>query len=334
MRMRFALPVFAVAAATALFAAGPTIVDVKDAGPDYLVQGEYLGEAPVANGAMLKMGAQVAALGGGKFALTVLPGGLPGAGWDNQIKFEAEGKTEGAETTFAGQGFKASIAAGKLTMTRDDGKSVTLAKTVRVSPTLGAKAPDGALVLLTADPKPNIDAWNPGQVHENGWFTTDPNQPKTKANLGSGKLHIEVMLPFEPENRGQGRSNSGIYLQDRYEVQVVDSFGFKVGPGKPNGDVIGDIYSKAGALTNAALPPLCWQTYDIDFVAAKYENGQKTANARATVKINGILVHDNVEISACTGGNGHQESADPAPLMLQFHHHPIFFRNVWFVAAK
>ncbi len=332
MKLRFALP--ALAMTTALYAAGPTIVDVKDAGADYAVQGEYLGEAKLANGATLKIGAQVAALGAGKFALTLLPGGLPGDGWDNQTKFEAEGQTAGDTTTFAGQGFKGSLTAEKLTLTRDDGQSVTLPKTVRVSPTLGAKAPEGALVLLGADPKPNLDAWAPAQLHANGWFCTEPNQPKTKANLGSGKLHIEVMLPFEPENRGQGRSNSGIYLQDRYEVQVVDSFGFKVGPGKPNGDVIGDIYSKAGALTNAALPPLTWQTYDIDFVAARYENGQKTANARATVRINGILVHDNVEISAVTGGQGHQESADPAPLMLQFHHHPIFFRNIWFQEAK
>ncbi len=325
---RSSLAALAAVAALALLGAAPPkappMLDVAQAGPDYAVQGEYLGA--IDGGGVLA--AQVAAMGGGAFAVTFLPGGLPGAGWDNATKAEAKAKTEGDQTTASGAGWSAQIAGETMTGKTAKGESFTLKKTVRRSPTLGAKPPAGAVVLFDGT---NTDAWAKGKLEQRGFLCVLPDQPITKQSFGDFTLHLEVMLPFQPQDRGQGRGNSGVYLQDRYEVQVVDSFGFKVGPGRPNGDVIGDIYSKRGADTNAALPPLTWQTYDIDFTAARWADDKKTANATATVRINGILIHNQAEISGCTGGNGHKETPEPGPLMLQNHSYPVVYRNIWIV---
>jgi len=325
------------AVATAAGAAKP-IVDVAEAGPDYAVQGEYLGDYKTAGGQTTALGVQVAALGDGKFAASFLIGGLPGDGWDNHTKATANGATAGDKTTFDGHGWTAEIAGDTMTGKTDQGEAFSLKKTVRVSPTLGAKPPADALLLLGPDPNPNLDAWNFAQVAANGWFCTESPkhqpEPITKKPFTDFTLHVEFMLPFEPHERSQARSNSGVYLQDRYEIQVLDSFGFKVGPGKPDGELCGDIYSKHGAATNAVHPPLTWNTYDVEFTAPRYENGKKVKNAVATVRLNGVLIQDHTEISGCTGGNGHQEKDEPSPLKLQYHHSPVFFRNIWIVEAK
>ena len=130
-------------------------------------------------------------------------------------------------------------------------------------------------------------------------------------------------MPFA---RGQGRGNSGMYIQGRYEVQVLDSFGLD---GKNN--ECGGIYSISEPKVNMCLPPLSWQTYDYDFTAAKYDaDGKKVKNARVTIKHNGVVIHDDLELPNHTPGK-HPEADSPGLLYLQGHGNPFVYRNVWVV---
>jgi hypothetical protein len=147
---------------------------------------------------------------------------------------------------------------------------------------------------------------------------------------GKFKLHVEFRVPYEPGGSGQGRGNSGVYVQGRYEVQILDSYGLKSGKND-----CGAIYDVAAPKVNACKAPTVWQTYDIEFTSPKFENGKKTEPARMTVHHNGIKIHDDVPIPVdnTTAGLGGDPSA-PGPILLQDHGHPVQFRNVWLVPTK
>ncbi|MFM8217895.1 MAG: DUF1080 domain-containing protein, partial [Planctomycetaceae bacterium] len=138
-------------------------------------------------------------------------------------------------------------------------------------------------------------------------------------------IHLEFRLPYMPAARGQVRGNSGLYYQGRYETQVLDSFGLE---GKDN--ECGGLYSIRQPDLNMCLPPLVWQTYDADFTAARYDDaGKKLANAKITVKLNGVVVHEEVELPRITTAAPNQESPNPGPIYLQDHGNPIRYRNIW-----
>jgi hypothetical protein len=142
---------------------------------------------------------------------------------------------------------------------------------------------------------------------------------------GKFKLHVEFRVPYEPGGSGQGRGNSGVYVQGRYEVQILDSYGHT----SKNNDC-GAIYEVAAPKVNACKAPTVWQSYDIEFTAPKFENGKKTEPARMTVYHNGVKIHDDVPIPvdntrAGLGG----DPAKPGPILLQDHGHPVQFRNIW-----
>ncbi len=131
-----------------------------------------------------------------------------------------------------------------------------------------------------------------------------------------------------PKARGQDRSNSGVYLHDCYECQVLDSFGLE-----GRNDDCGGFYQQKAADVNMCLPPMAWQTYDIEFTAPKYSAGKKTANARVTVKHNGVVIHENFDLVRNTPGRAN-EAAGPRPLYLQGHGNKVQYQNVWLVEKK
>ena len=130
-----------------------------------------------------------------------------------------------------------------------------------------------------------------------------------------------------PAARGQGRGNSGVYLQGRYEVQMLDSFGL-------DGDeqrVRRPLRASRPPSVNMCFPPLAWQTYDIDYTAAKFEDGKKTKNATITVKHNGVTIHQDVELPQTTTAAPVAEGPEPGPIYLQDHGNPVRYRNIWLV---
>jgi len=149
----------------------------------------------------------------------------------------------------------------------------------------------------------------------------------TKDKFRDMKLHLEFMPPSMPEASGQAKGNSGVFVMDNYEVQVLDSFGLpKLGVGD-----CAALYSKRVPDKNAAKPPAQWQTYDIEFTAPKFDAaGKKTTNARITVVWNGQKVHDNIELEGpLPGGTG--EKPEGGGVRLQDHGNPVRYRNIWVV---
>jgi hypothetical protein len=292
------------------------VIDPAQAGPDFAVQGEY-----AADGA--KHAAQVVALGDGKFDVYLLAGGLPGAGWDGKGRLRLPAAPADGKTAFSEQGWTGSIADGALSAKGPDGDLV-LKRLVRVSPTMGAKPPEGATVLLGDGVSEFTAKGKDAQAVDGTLNASGTGGFWAKKLHGNAKLHVEFMTSFMPYGRGQGRSNSGVYLGGRHECQVLDSFGLK---GENN--ECGGVYSVSKPLVNMALPPLQWQTYDIEYRLA---SGEKPATM--TVVHNGVKIHEGIEIKKTTPAGKDSPPDQPGPLHMQDHGNPVLYRNIWFVELK
>jgi hypothetical protein len=203
---------------------------------------------------------------------------------------------------------------------------------------VGSKPPRGAIVLFdgtdSAEWK-HTNASGPIQwLITNGYLEVKPRSGSilSRREFGDCSLHVEFNLPLMPGAQGQARANSGVYLQGRYEIQVLDSFR---NPTYANGGV-GAIYGQKDPDKDAVRPPGVWQAYDIHFRAARLDSaGKVIERPRMTVFHNGVLIHDNVEIAETeTLRNVGGRVAALGPILLQDHGNPVRFRNIWVIAKQ
>lgn len=315
--------------------------------PDFKIQGEYVG---MGEG---KVGCQVIALGDGHFQAVLYTGGLPGDGWDGKNRSLMAGKLMGEKAVFTPaegkrkylaqkpdefaatskfppdghKAYSAEVSKDTMTVKPAESKSFELKRVARVSPTMGAKPPTGAVVLFDGT---STDEWKGGRLDKvTKLLNTDGSDIASKRKFSDYTVHCEFMLPYRPDARGQGRGNSGFYQVHQYEVQVLDSFGLE---GKNN--ECGGVYTKLDSKVNACLPPLQWQTYDVEFTNAVNKDGKKVKNARITAKLNGIVIHEDKEITGPTGGARNEPEGTPGPFILQGHGNPLQYRNIWVVEKQ
>lgn len=236
------------------------------------------------------------------FLVAVYQGGLPGDGWD--------------QTALQSQ---------KMTAEELNGLLSSFKKVERKSPTQGKPAPEDALLTLP-DGFTNV---KDGILMVGG---------KTKKEVSSFHMHLEFSLPFKPGRNpsNQDRGNSGIYIFNTYEIQIIDSFALDLKSENNAIPLESENKQWCGALYKTKLPdvpmvfpPLRWQTYDIDFQAPEFNGDQKTKHARITVHHNGIVIHDDVELTTGTGNGAKRKPLAKGPVFFQAHGNPVQFRNVW-----
>ncbi len=208
------------------------------------------------------------------------------------------------------------------------GGSFALQHVIHESPTAGLKPPEGAIVLLPFEPgtPPDTSEWdNPTwKTYTDGSMEVGDEDTRTKKEFGDVRLHLEFCIPYVPEGRGQDRGNSGVYFQDRYEPQILDSYGLI-----PRGGDCAAIYQIAVPPVNACFPPLSWQTYDIIFRAPRFtEEGNQSEFPWITVELNGVKLHERQMITHSTVG-GAGGFVPKGPFRLQDHSHLVRYRNIW-----
>ena len=329
--------------ASSLFAQEFTSVEQIEKDGKYIdafaIQGEYF--VPDT-----KQAFQVIARGADTFAIVGYQDGLPGDGWDrSKARFFGDGKIEDGKLVVYPQKMHVPRKGDEAWIIFDDEQKSKifnatkegdqlflnfkgkheLKKVDRKSPTLGMKAPEGAIVLFDGTNTENFVRANVSDAQENAIWSDALLKPFEKDRPYT--LHMEFLLSFMPNAQGQARSNSGVYLQEEYECQVLDSFGLE----GENNECAG-FYQQLKPIVNACFSPLVWQTYDFDVTPAKFnEKGEKIANAVITVKHNGITVHDNAELKNETPGGKTEknEAGEARGVYLQGHGNKVQYRNIW-----
>ena len=206
-----------------------------------------------------------------------------------------------------------------------------------------AAPPKDAIVLFDGK---NLDQWQRNDGSPADWTIKDGyaegkppaagghgNDIQTKQKFKDYHLHLEFWLPQTPGKNGEAKANSGVFLQRYYEIQILDSYG-KTKEELKKGDC-GAVYRQKEPDENACLPPEQWQTYDIDFKAARFEDHKKASKAVVSVVLNGKQVQKDIEIDGATRA-GAKESMDNNEdvIIVQYHGHPVRFRNIWIVPKQ
>jgi hypothetical protein len=288
---------------------------------DFPLQGEYAGHVRSPAGRLEWIGVQIIALGNGEFQGVEYPGGLPGNGGTLANAERYTGKRTGAALELTGANRQIAVEQNQASMRDSAGRDLgRLRKYHRLSKTLRLPPPRGATVLFDGS---STDQLTGATLTFDRLLNVGFD---TKQTVSDFTLHAEFRTPYMPAARGQSRGNSGIYIQERYEVQILDSFGLE---GAFN--ECGALYRTQSPRLNMCFPPMSWQTYDIDFTAARFDSaGNKTTPARITVRLNGIVVQKDYAIPNKTGA-GAVEGPDSRPIKFQNHRDAVNFRNLWIV---
>jgi hypothetical protein len=207
-------------------------------------------------------------------------------------------------------------------------------------PSDNARVPPGAVVLFDGR---DLSRWvmkkdraPPAWKLENGYVEVVPGTGflTTREKFGDFKLHVEFWIPRMPLSFGQARGNSGVYLQGRHEIQILDSYH---NPTNPTG-ACGALYDTIAPSRNPAKPPEQWQWFDITYRAPRMDSrGQLREPGDVSVVFNGVTVIDHGKFSNVTdryGGAFDEKVGTSGPIMLQDHGARIRFRNIWIVPVR
>lgn len=269
-----------------------------------------------------RQGVQIRNLGDGEFEARVYQGGLPGQdGFQNEDPMVLLGRRSGETLVLSGGPWAMFVTPTNCRVIDATGTTLgTLDRIERQSPTLGAAPPEGAIVLFDGS---DMSAFASGEMNSQSLLKQGAD---IREMLSDFDMHVEFRIPHMPKLRDQQRGNSGVYLQSRYECQVLDSF---ADANVFNG--LGALYRYKTPKMNMAFPPLTWQSYDIHFTAARFAgDGTKVRNARVTTWVNGVMVQDDEELPGPTGA-GKEESPTLLPTKIQDHNDPVRFRNIWVI---
>lgn len=202
-----------------------------------------------------------------------------------------------------------------------------------VTPGENRGAPSDATVLFDGT---DLSAWNGGDKWEvkDGVATAQKGGISTKEKFGDVQLHLEWAAPEEIKGRGQGRGNSGVFMMERYEIQILDSYENET---YFDGQA-GSIYKQSPPMVNAMSKPGEWNTYDILFTAPRFgEDGEVEKPATVTVLHNGIVVQNHFELEGGTFWHKpphYEKHGEKGAISLQFHGNPVKFRNIWIREMK
>ncbi|WP_158970623.1 DUF1080 domain-containing protein [Paraglaciecola sp. L3A3] len=247
----------------------------------------------------------------GKFYTSLYQGGLPGAGWDGSaVSHQWYDEKRIKQLLASYRKIDRSIKAG------------------------ANPAPAEAIVLFDGTSTDKIKgAKKVGDAVLAGFRSTDIYQDLT--------LHVEFLTPYKPTLAisHPDRGNSGIYLNNAYEVQISDSFAHDSDKSAWKTETLikkpytwnATIYEVREPDLNLSLPALHWQSFDIDFTAPRFVDGKKVTNAKMTVFHNGIKIHDSVEVSKPTRGRENNAEQANGFIYFQNHHNPVKFRNIWLI---
>lgn len=339
-------------AAKKLFDAGAIGVELK-------LQGEYVGKD-----GEKRVGIQVVARGDKSFHALVLEGGLPGDGWDGGRYglLESGPRSDGTvEFRSPGDDGASAVLDENGMALKRGGRTILLKRVERKSETLGKQPPAGAIVLF-GGAKPNVDAFEERKDIEGmtAPLMFDGNLMAgavTKRKFRDYTLHVEFMTGWEPQNIPWRRADAGVYMLARYEVAIGDSFGFDFdlsGATSPNRPkllddrgktskfppakntsaprVCGSVFTYPSKVPNSCLPPLVWQTLDIDFRAPRFDaTGKKTAKAVVSVKLNGHPSVDKLEVNGPTPHGFKGPEAADGPIWFEAFGRRVLYRNIWLV---
>lgn len=314
-------------ALNACAAARKTVNDLFPENPDPLI-GDYIGRWNDEIDIDPKVAAQVIALGGDKYRVKI----VSKLDMRAPIQLDTEVRAKKGVIKFEDGRFYGEIKNEKFTGGSGKTDVFKMEKVVRLSPMLGLEAPADAIQMYDGD-FDNFEDSTGWESLENGVFMVTPESDylSSKEVYRDVRIHLEFRLAHMPRARGQSRSNSGLFMGDEYEVQILDSYGLE------------GLYNECGALykvsaphVNASAPPVQWQTYDVIYRAARHNaDGKLIAYPTMNVIHNGVLVHNKTEMKWITGWK-ENERMEPHPTVpghvkLQGHGNYVQFRNFWLV---